>query len=212
MQEPLRTVKNFVNLIDKKYRNQLDDNADRYLQFITDATTRMSDLVKGLLDYSRIGVEKRLSEVNCNELLENIQLDLKTLISENNAAILLGNLPIIKAYPTELRVLFQNLIVNAIKFKKEDTEPIVKISCQNLNNYWKFSVEDNGIGIADEDQEKIFIIFQRLHHNSNFEGTGIGLAHSQRIVGLHDGKIWVESKVGKGSTFYFTISKNLFNS
>ena len=212
MQEPLRTVKNFVHLIDKKYHNQLDDNADRYLQFITDATTRMSDLVKGLLDYSRIGVKKRLSEVNCNELIGNIQVDIKTLINENNASIQFDYLPIITAYPTELRLLFQNLIVNAIKFKQANTDPIVKISCQILNNYWKFSVEDNGIGIAREDQEKIFIIFQRLHQSNNCKGTGIGLAHSQRIVSLHDGKIWVESEIGKGSTFYFTISHNLFNS
>ena len=212
MQEPLRTVKNFAYLIDKQYRDQLDDNAGRYLQFITDATTRMSNLVKGLLDYSRIGVEKHLSEINCNKLLKNIQADLKTLISENNASIQFDYLPIITAYPTELRVLFQNLIVNAIKFKKKKTDPVVKISCQILNNYWKFSVEDNGIGIAKEDQEKIFIIFQRLHQNNISKGTGIGLAHSQRIVGLHNGKIWVESEIGKGSIFYFTISHNLFNS
>lgn len=209
MQEPLRTVKNFIYLIDKQYREQLDHNAGRYLQFITDATTRMSNLVEGLLDYSRIGAEKHLSEVDCNELLKNIQVDLKTLINENNASIQFDYLPIIMAYPTELRLLFQNLIINAIKFKQDNTDPIIKISCQILSNYWKFSVSDNGIGIAKKDQEKIFIIFQRLYQNKNFKGTGIGLAHSQRIVSLHDGKIWVESEIGKGSTFYFTISHNL---
>lgn len=209
MQEPLRTVQNFVGLINKKYQHQIDQDADKYLSFITNATDRMRQLVKGLLDYSRIGVSKKLQKVSVENLINEVRMDIKAVIQETNTTFSVGKLPTLSAYGTELRVLFQNLILNSIKFQRPGTPPHIQIDCQETRTHWRFSISDNGIGIAEENQDKIFIIFQRLHRNNEIQGTGIGLAHCQRIVGLHDGKIWVNSAPNQGSTFYFTIAKHL---
>jgi signal transduction histidine kinase len=205
LQEPLHTVMNVVNLLDEEYKGRLDENADMYLNFITQATNRMSDLIKGLLKYSRIGYDRELAIIDCSTIMKNIQSDLSSIITETNTIIEISELPLLKGYQTELGLLFQNLITNAIKFRKKNTHPKITITAQKEEGHWKFSFTDNGIGIDFEHQEKIFVIFQRLHPRSEYEGTGIGLAHCQKIVDLHGGTIWVNSKLNEGSTFHFTI-------
>ena len=205
LQEPLRTVTSFAGLLEEEYTDKLDENARQYLEFITQASKRMSELVKGLLDYSRIGKGKEKVIVDCNQIVKEIQQDLSVIISETNAKIKVENLPTISAYSTELRLLFQNLISNAIKFRKNNQKPLIKISAKKTEQYYHFLIEDNGIGIANKHIEKIFIIFQRLHNKHEYNGSGIGLAHCRKIVALHGGEIWVESELKKGSSFHFTI-------
>ncbi|WP_339736286.1 PAS domain S-box protein [uncultured Sunxiuqinia sp.] len=205
LQEPLRTVKNFIALLDKQYSERFDENAAQYFKFISQATTRMEELVIGLLDYSRIGQNKKMTTVNCQTLIDDIRQDLSSRIEDTRTSFEVDHLPVIRGYKTELRLLFQNLIANAIKFRKEGCQPHIKISAQQADNCSQFQVQDNGIGIADKHRQKIFVIFQRLHSRDKYEGTGIGLAHCQKIVDLHGGKIWVDSQPGEGSSFYFTI-------
>jgi PAS domain S-box-containing protein len=205
LQEPLRTVKNFVKLINKQYSGEFDEKAVKYFEFISQATTRMEELVVGLLNYSRIGQNKKMSTIDCQKLIQEIQQDLSSRIKETNTRIELGKMPEVRAYRTELRLLFQNLITNAIKFRNRETAPRIKILAKKGNDCWQFEVQDNGIGIAEKHYKKIFVIFQRLHTQDEYDGTGIGLAHCQKIVDLHGGKIWVNSTLGKGSTFNFTI-------
>lgn len=205
LQEPLRTMVNFVQLLEEQYKGRLDQNADKYLKFITDASYRMSNLIKGLLDYSRIGRKSKLTMVNCNDLVQSVREDLDTLILESSATFEVGKLPKIKAYKTELRLIFQNLIGNAIKFHKKYLAPHIRITAHKEAKGWIFAVQDNGIGIKKIHQEKIFTIYQRLHNRNEYKGTGIGLSHCRKIASLHEGDIWVDSKPGIGSTFYFRI-------
>lgn len=209
LQEPLRTVNSFTELLEKDYRDKLDDRASTYIQFISQASQRMSLLVKGLLDYSRIGGNKELSKVDCNEMLENLKDDLSTLITKENAILEIDILPEIVVFKTEFRLLFQNLINNAIKFHKPNIPPIIKISSEEERDLWKFKISDNGIGIKENQREKIFGMFQRLNNQKEFAGTGIGLAHCVKIVKMHGGTIKVESQFDHGSTFYITISKKI---
>jgi light-regulated signal transduction histidine kinase (bacteriophytochrome) len=191
----------------EEYIGKLDDNADNYLRFIMQSSTRMSQLVKGLLDYSRIGGKERVMEkIDCNEIFETAKADLQKAIQDSHARIIVRDLPVINGYPLELTLLFQNLLSNAIKFKKPDQSPKINISACKIDGGWLFACCDNGIGMEDRFKDKIFEIFQRLHNRHAYEGTGIGLAHCRKIVTMHNGKIWVESAPGKGSQFYFTIS------
>ncbi len=208
LKEPLHTVLSFVDLINEDHKDNLNDEAKSLFSFIHDAVSRMKILITDILEYSTIGHEKQLSKVDCNDLLNNIQKDLAAKISEEKAKIVVENLPEIKAYKTELRVLFQNLISNALKFKKPDVSPEIHIEAKK-DQGWIFSVRDNGIGISKENQDKVFAVFKRLHSRSEYAGTGIGLAHCIKIVDLHGGKIWVESELGVGSTFYFKVSDQL---
>lgn len=207
LQEPLRTLISFAELLNEEYQGKLDENADIYLNYILQSSGRMQNLVKGLLDYTRLGKERELSSVDCKILIYQILTDLQLSIQESDALITVGELPIIKAYPTEIRLLFQNLISNALKFRKKDAYPEIDITAKEQDKYWLFSIKDNGIGIDPKDKDKIFIIFKRLHNRNEYEGTGIGLSHSKKIVELHGGQIWVESTLENGSTFYFTIPK-----
>lgn len=209
LQEPLRTVMSFVELFKEEFGEHVNEDAGKYLLFISQATKRMSDLLKSLLDYSRLGGSNKAVPVDCNEIISNIQSDLATTIDETNTTFCIKPLPSIVAYATELRVLFQNLITNAIKFRKKDDTPHIKILATQESGCWKFSVEDNGIGIDPRYKDRIFVIFQRLHGRNAYEGTGIGLAHCKKIVELHGGNIWLESELDKGSNFYFTISEEL---
>ena len=206
LQEPLRTITSFSDILFNEYNDKLDDNAKQIFSFIKQATGRMSSLIKNLLDYSRIGYQEDLTKIDSNQLLKDISNDLSALISQTNTVIEINELPIINGYPTVLRLLFQNLLTNAIKFTEKGVDPIIKINAIKKKEFWEFSIKDNGIGIKKEYQNKIFAIFQRLHLKEEYEGTGIGLAHCKKIVSLHGGEIWVKSTYGKGSTFYFTIS------
>lgn len=207
LQEPLRTISSFSELLLKEYKQKLDGNGEMYLNFIQKSVERMQILVKGLLDYSRIGKEIKISEADCNQIANDVIVDLGAAIAECNAHIQIQQLPVLHGNPTELRQLFQNLLSNAIKYRAKDTIPEIIITAEEQTKHWLFGVHDNGIGIEDKNQEKIFIIFKRLNNRNEYEGTGIGLSHCKKIVEFHGGKIWVESKLKEGSIFYFTILK-----
>ncbi|MCX6267162.1 MAG: ATP-binding protein [Bacteroidetes bacterium] len=205
LQEPLRTLSTFSQLIKDDYAGKLDKDGNKYIDFIYESANRMRDLVRGLLDYSLIGKERLVTVVNCDKIISEVISDMANTIKAKNAVIAVQKLPTLNGYSTELRLLFQNLINNAIKFKKAEVSPVINISAERVGNVWNFSVADNGIGLEEKDREKIFVIFKRLHNRSEYEGTGIGLAHCKKIVELHGGKIWVESTPGNGCNFLFTI-------
>ena len=208
LQEPLRAMINFTQLLQEDYAGKLDDDGNKYIEFIFNSSIRMRELVKGLVDYSLLGNERDLTQVDCHQIVEDVLNDIQDSILESNANIIvIKKLPTIPGYATELRLLFQNLIHNAIKFRKHNVPPQISISATNMDQNWLFSIKDNGIGIEENGREKIFIIFKRMQNRIDYQGTGIGLAHCKKIVELHGGKIWVESEPGKGSIFNFTIPK-----
>ena len=209
LQEPLRTISAFVELLQQQYKGRLDENADKFLNYLLQASERMKVLIKDLLDYSRIGREKESTQVDCNLLVQEVMADLDKIIEDTSATVHTSTLPVLQAYPTELKLLFQNLISNSIKFRKADQKPAINIGSVRENGHWKFFVQDNGIGIESQFLERIFIIFQRLHTRTEYEGSGIGLAHCKKIVELHGGRIWAESTPGEGSRFFFTIGNEL---
>lgn len=204
LKEPLRMVSSYTQLLEKKYKNNLDDEADKYISFVTSGVQRMHCLITELLKYSRINKEKRLAIVDCNKIICEVMLDLAVAIEEKHAEIFYSSLPVIKANPTQVKQLFQNLIENAIKFNNHE-KPEISISSRYENGQWIFEVKDNGIGISPEYYSKIFSLFQRLHANNEYSGSGVGLAVSKKIVERSGGNIWVESEPGVGSTFYFTF-------
>jgi signal transduction histidine kinase/ligand-binding sensor domain-containing protein len=207
LREPLRTTTSFVQLLEKHYREKLDSRAGMYLQYITESSDRMKVLIDDLLDYSRIGTQREAESVNCSLLLNEVLSDLHAAVQETGVIVTVNPLPVINACRTQLKQLFQNLIFNAIKFRKKNITPEIFISVTPQNGYWEFSIADNGIGIEPKNQEKVFGMFQRLHSRKDYEGSGIGLAFCKKIVELHQGTIWLESAVGEGSTFYFTIKE-----
>jgi PAS domain S-box-containing protein len=209
LQEPLRTVSNYIQIFLEDYNDHLDKAAHEYLNSMNDATRRMSMLVQALLDYSRLGRNKKLILVDCNELVKNVIKDIKIMVDTSRANIDSALLPTMHGYEVEMRQLFQNLITNAIKFQKTNTTPVIHISAQEKEDKWQFCVTDNGIGIDAGHFDRIFNMFQRLHSPDEFEGHGIGLANCKKIVDLHQGEIWIESTPGKGSKFLFTIAKKL---
>jgi PAS domain S-box-containing protein len=208
LQEPLRTISSFTQLLARRYKGQLDKDADEFIEFIVDGTNRMQAMIKDLLRYSRVQTKgEEFKPIDVRNALNQAIFDLKISIEENNAEITHDELPTVVADEKQLVQLFQNLISNAIKFKKKDEPPKIHISCQKdeKNKEYIFAVSDNGIGMEPEYTERIFELFQRLHTRDEYKGTGIGLAVAKKIVERHGGRIWVESKHGKGSTFYFTI-------
>ena len=207
LQEPLLTLTSFSGLLKEEYSEGLNEEAKLYMEFINNSAIRMRALVTGLMEYARIGIRDDIKEIECNTLIDNVLSDLTTNINKTKAKITIENLPKIRGHETYIRLLFQNLISNAIKFNRENIPPKIKIKCSENENEWKFSVKDNGIGIDEKYIDQIFVIFKRL--NSNYSGYGIGLAHCKKILDLHNGEIYVKSKLGVGSTFSFTISKNI---
>jgi PAS domain S-box-containing protein len=205
LQEPLRSLISFSELLEKEFIGKLGENGEFYINFISKSSKRMQLLVKGLLDYSRIGREKNLVEIDCNQIMKDVLSDMIITIKESGAEITISDLPQLKGYETEIRQLFQNLVSNALKFRKKDTTPKIEIFAQKREDDWLFSVHDNGIGIEENNKQKLFVIFKRFNNREEYEGTGIGLAHCKKIVELHGGTIWADSKFGEGSTFYFTI-------
>lgn len=204
LQEPLNTIIGFSQLLNQFALEQMDENSKMYIKYILTATERMKDLIKGVLDYSRINAELEVSKINTSKMLEEVLSSMEHLIQENNAKITIKELPNFKGYEKIIPLLFQNLIGNAIKFKKENTIPEITISGSEQDNFWQFEIEDNGIGIEEEHKNKIFQIFQRLH-GKEFKGSGIGLSHCKKVIELHNGEIWIRSNKFGGSTFCFTI-------
>ena len=206
LQEPLRTVTSLAAVLNSKCRDQLDETGQRSLDFMTQSCERMAALIHGLLEYSRLGLERRAERVDFNELIYAVQQDLGASNARSGATVLVGRrLPSLVVYRVEIRLLFQNLISNAMKFAKPELPPDIRISAERVGDLWEFCVEDNGQGIADEHRERVFVIFQRLHGRDEYGGTGIGLAHCRKIVEMHGGKIWVEGSPLGGAAFKFRI-------
>ena len=205
LQEPLATIKFGSDVLGKMYASQLDEKGENYIKYIKNASDRLSAQIRALLEHSRIGKNGEKSLVDTKEIVEVVKYDLGKSIKDTNAKIHTGALPKLKGYEVELRLLFQNLISNAIKYVPKDRDPEIRISAYKENEYWVFSIMDNGVGISQEDQRNIFTIFNRVPGNDDMEGTGVGLAHVEKIVLLHEGSIWVDSQEGVGSTFYFKL-------
>lgn len=205
LQEPLRMVTSYTQLLAKRYMGRLDKNANEFIEFALDGAKRMQILIRDLLEFSRISTKKDAKEkVDLNALLGDVLSDLKITLKKARARVTVDGMPIVEADPSQIRQLFQNLISNAIKFRKK-TSPEISISAERKGREWEFSVCDNGIGIDPDQLERIFVIFQRLHTSDEYPGTGIGLAVCKKIVERHGGRIWVESVPGDGSVFHFTL-------
>jgi PAS domain S-box-containing protein len=206
LQEPLRTVTSYMQLLQRRYRKQLDNDADEFINYAVDGALRMRELIQGLLDYSRVSTHgKPFEPVDIRAVLDRALANLKAALDESGTEIHLGTLPVVTGDGTQMMQLFQNLIGNAIKFRRAE-EPRVEVGAKQCDGRWEFWVRDNGIGIEPQYHERIFVIFQRLHTRDCYPGTGIGLAVCKRIVERHGGCIWVESAPGRGSTFHFTIA------
>ena len=206
LQEPLRMVANYTQLLAERYRGKLDEQADKYIYYAVDGATRMQLMIQDLLAFSRAGrQENNVHSVDCKALVEQALKNLSAAIEESGAVVNYDELPKVMANSIQITQLFQNLIGNAIKFHGGD-KPVVTISAEESSGEWIFSVADNGIGIAAEHFEVIFAIFQRLHTRTEYSGNGIGLAICRKIVERHGGRMWVESNAAKGSTFKFSLA------
>lgn len=207
LKEPLRSMVGFGQLLDTRYRDQLDDKARDYLRRILTGGERMRQLIDDLLSFSRVSTEARtLETVDTRLVVQEVLTALDRSIQDHGARVELGDLPVLQGHPTQLFSLFQNLIGNAIKFHGE-APPVIRVNARARDHEWELSVQDNGIGIAPEYAERVFQIFQRLHDRSAYPGTGIGLAVCKRIVERHGGRIWLSSEPGAGTTFHFTIPR-----
>jgi len=207
LQEPLNTINGFVDVL--KEDHQLifkNKEVKQHFTLISNASSRMRLMIKELLAYTKLGQDRETEFLSIKELINEILIDLTHLISKSGATIIIPeNLPIVKGYKIELKLLFQNLIINAIKYKKSDTKPIIKISYKSNSVESEFTIEDNGIGIDKKYQDVIFKLFHRLHNSNKYSGSGIGLTKCKKIIDLHNGSIWVDSIPSKGSKFHFII-------
>jgi PAS domain S-box-containing protein len=205
LQEPIRMIRSYAQLLELKNKTILGKGSRDYLKYIAEGASRMQQLINDLLMYSRVSTTgKKFEDVDCNLILKDVLEDLKFQIQEENAVIEAGIMPVVKGDRTQLRQLFQNLIQNAVKFRCEKN-PEIKIRSERKDNKWLFSISDNGIGIDPRFHERIFVIFQRMHTREKYTGTGVGLAICKKIIERHGGQIYVESELNKGTTFYFTI-------
>jgi PAS domain S-box-containing protein len=208
LQEPLRMIISYLELLERRYGGQLDARADQFIGFAVDGAARMQALINDLLNYSRVGTrEQPFVPVDCEQVLHNVLRNLQVAIADSQAVITHSPLPQVQADVTQITQLFQNLIGNAIKFRSEDP-PQIQIEVEQTDEHWLFSVRDNGIGIEEQYLDRIFVIFKRLHSRIDYPGTGMGLAICKKIVERHGGNLWVESVPSEGSTFYFTLPKS----
>ena len=212
LKEPINTISSLIGMLDEDHETNFSDITKQSFTYINDSIVRMRALIDALLQHSKIGVAQQKESVDCNAVINSITKDIHKLIKDSGATLEIDRLPTIHASSVEIRLVFQNLIVNAIKFRSASRKPKISVSSKMILHpikegfaMWQFSISDNGIGIPKEYQEKIFAIFQRLHNKEEYEGTGIGLAHCKKIINAHEGTIWVTSKEREGSTFYFTI-------
>ena len=206
LQEPLRTIASYAQLIERRYKDKLDPDADEFIEFMVDGSRRMKQMIQGLLDYSRVGTRgHEFTEFESEDALNYALSNLGTAISKVDAEITSDELPVIFADKDQMVRVFQNLIGNALKFHREGLKPKIHISARKEDGEYIFSISDNGIGIEEQYSNQIFEVFKRLHAIGEYQGTGIGLAVVKRIIDRHGGRIWVKSELGKGSTFYFTV-------
>jgi PAS domain S-box-containing protein len=205
LQEPLRVISSFAQLLGVRYKGKLDEKADRFIDFIVDGSKRMQDLINDLLTFSRVNADLQdFSVMETSVALEMAKANLQLLIAETGAQITTGEMPAVRGETPQFMQLFQNLLANALKFRS-DEKPVIEISAHRQGAAWQFEVKDNGVGLDMQYAERIFVIFQRLHRKETYPGSGLGLAVCRKIVVRHGGRIWVESTPGKGTTFYFTI-------
>ena len=208
LQEPLRMVSSYLSLIKVDYSDKFDRKGLKFFDFAIDGATRMKTMITGLLRYSRVEAnEEYFKLVSLRPVLDEVLQSLSLLVSDTDAIITVDLLPTVWGEPDQLSHLFQNLITNAIKFQKIDSQPKIHISAREAAGFWTISVEDNGIGIKPDYHERIFLVFQRLHARNEYSGSGLGLALCRKIVEQHDGRIWMESADSGGSIFYFTLEK-----
>jgi len=206
LQEPLRTIASFTQLLAKRYHDKLDDKAREFINFAVDGSKRMQTLINDLLAFSRVGTQgKPFAPTHCDAVLDRILKNLKTSIENSGAVITRDPLPIVMGDEVQLAQLLQNLLTNAMKFRGADV-PRIHISAIPDGTKWKIMVRDNGIGIPPEHHDRIFVIFQRLHTKTQYPGTGIGLAICKKVAERHGGRLWIEPSLGGGSTFCFTIA------
>lgn len=207
LQEPLRTISSFISVLDEMYGESFDETGKKYFGYVTAAAKRMRELITDLLAFSRIGKqEPKIEEVMPNDLITNLLQDVRGVVQEKGAHIQIDDLHTVYSDPIKISMVFQNLILNAMKFSG-DRDPVVKVSSRDLGSHIEFAVEDNGIGMDEKFSDQIFVIFKKLHSQDQYEGTGLGLAICKKVVEMYGGKIWVKSKLGEGATFFFTISK-----
>lgn len=210
LKEPLRMIRSFMKLLKERYGDQLDDKANKYIHFAVDGAERMNLLIDNLLEFSRIGRQNReFTKADLNDVLEKVITLLRSFIEEQNALVNWPEMPTIICQEVAIEQVFRNLISNSIKYRKRNEHPVVEVSYEENPSRWLFSVKDNGIGIDPEFHAVVFDLFRRIETGGEVSGTGIGLAITKKIIEQHGGKIWVESEPGEGSTFYFTIAKNL---
>lgn len=206
LQEPLRMISSYTQLLAKRYQSQLDKRADKYIHYIVDGVQRMRNMVTDLLELSRVGTRSGIQRVvPCSEILEQVLHGLRVMLEESQATVTYDELPSVYYDPSQLAQLLQNLVSNAVKFRGQDA-PRVHISARQEDHQWIISVRDNGIGIPVHQQQSVFEIFKRLHSRDKYPGTGMGLSIVKRIVERHGGRIWLESVMEQGTTFYFTIA------
>lgn len=209
LQEPLRMILNFSDLLERSCKSVLDEKSKRFLFFIHNGAEQMKELIADLLDYSRMQNKiEQFEDVNISQVVNDLKLNLQQMLIEEEAIITMDELPTIRANTIRISRLLQNLIANSIKYRKTDESPKIHIGFQDTREAWVFFVQDNGIGISAEYHAQIFEPFKRLHARSEYGGTGIGLAICKKIIALHGGKIWIESAIGEGSSVYFSIPKN----
>jgi len=211
LKAPLRTINSFVQLLERKLKGQLDESAQEYMQFIKSGVQGMDELIQDLLQHAQASSNKgKIEPIKINHIITIIKRNLFALMEETNAQIIVdGELPMINAVGFQMVQLFQNIIGNGIKFKREGVDPIVRICCKDEGTNFLFCITDNGIGISKENTTKVFEVFKRLAGASKFEGTGLGLSICKKIIENLNGKIWIESEVGVGTSFFFTIPKEL---
>ena len=205
LQEPLRMVASYAQLLARRYQGRLDGDADDFIGYVVDGARRMQQLINDLLSFSRVGTRgKAFTPTDCAVVIRTVLDNLSVALEESGGSVRYGPLPTLPVDDTQLAMLLQNLIGNALKFRRAEP-PTIRIEAQRTGDEWMFSVADNGIGIEAQYAERIFVIFQRLHTKADYPGTGIGLAICKKIVERHGGRIWVESQPGQGSTFFFTL-------
>jgi light-regulated signal transduction histidine kinase (bacteriophytochrome) len=205
LRHPVLTIQSYIKIFEEENSGKLDDTGKQYLKCMSNLASQMDTLIQGVFNYSRLSKTKKWEQIDCNEVIQSVLFDLNSIIQSSSAKITVMPLPVLKGSPSDIKQLFLGFTTNALKFRKVNSVPELAISARKDEGSYIFEFCDKGIGIEEKNQKKIFNIFRRLHTTEEFEGFGLGLAYCKKIVELHHGRIWVKSKLGQGSSFYFTI-------